>query len=153
MSRNSNMIQKKTASIITISQLSRAECLLNLYELIQLQTYTNITEWVIVEGSKIKEDGDKNKDNITNLIKLHLDLLETMPKFIQSHIKIVYIEYSGLPLSELRNLGNNTCSGNIIVCMDDDDYYFKERVSHSVEALEKSNYLIAGCSNVYMDTV
>ena len=33
MSRNSNQNKQKTASIITISQLSRAECLLNLYEL------------------------------------------------------------------------------------------------------------------------
>ena len=152
MSKNSKPIIKSnsSASIITISQLIRFDCLLNLYELIKLQTYTNITEWVIVEGSKNKEDGDKNKDNITNLIKIHLDLLETMPTFIQSHIKIVYIEYSGLPLSELRNLGNNTCSGNIIVCMDDDDYYPIERVSHAITMLEKSACLIAGCSNVYM---
>jgi hypothetical protein len=153
MSKKSNLIITKSnpsASIITISQLIRFDCLLNLYELIKLQTYTNITEWVIVEGSKNKEDGNKNKDNITNLIKIHLDLLEINPTFTHSHIKIIYIEYSGLPLSELRNLGNNTCSGNIIVCMDDDDYYFKERVSHAIEMLEKSPFLIAGCSNIYM---
>jgi hypothetical protein len=148
MSKKGNRIIKSnpSASIITISQLNRFDCLLNLYELIKLQTYTNITEWVIVEGSKNKEDGDKNKENITNLINIHL--LETNTNL--QNIKIVYIEYTGLPLSELRNLGNNTCSGNIIVCMDDDDYYPIERVSHAIEALENSTCLIAGCSNIYM---
>lgn len=148
MSNNSKQIikSKSTASIITISQLIRFDCLLNLYELIKEQTYTNITEWVIVEGSKNKEDGDKNKENITNLIKIHL--LE--PNTNLQNIKIIYIEYTGLPLSELRNLGNNTCSGNIIVCMDDDDYYPPKRVETAVAKLNNSTKQIAGCSYAYM---
>ena len=152
MSKNSNRIVKKKTptSIITISQLIRFDCLLNLYELIKLQIYTNITEWVIVEGSKNKEDGEKNKENINILLTTHSKLSETNPNCMHSQIKIVYVEYTGLPLSELRNLGNNKCSGNIIVCMDDDDYYPPERVSHAVESLEKSQYLIAGCSDIYM---
>ena len=150
MSRNRNRIEKKTASIITISQLSRAECLLNLYELIKLQTYTNITEWVIVEGSSSKEDGDKNKENINRLLKMHSKLSEMNPKCIHSQMKIVYVEYTGLLLSDLRNLGNNKCSGKIIVCMDDDDYYPPERVSHAVTSLKNSRCLIAGCSDIYM---
>ena len=52
-------------------------------------------------------------------------------------MKIIYIEYSGKALSDLRNIGNNKCSGDIIVCMDDDDYYPVERVSHAVDALKK----------------
>jgi glycosyltransferase involved in cell wall biosynthesis len=133
----SNYRTKKTVSIITISQLNRFTCLLNLYELIKLQTYTNIIEWVIVEGSRSKEDGEKNKENIQKLIDF-------------SQIKIVYVEYTGLFLSDLRNLGNNTCSGKIIVCMDDDDYYPPERVSHAVERLKRSSCLIAGCSDIYI---
>ena len=150
MSKNSNRIQQKTASIITISQLSRFDCLLNLYELIKLQTYTNITEWVIVEGSNNKEDGDKNKENINTLHKTHSKLSEMNPTSIHSDIKIVYIEYTGLLLSDLRNLGNNKCSGKIIVCMDDDDYYPPERVSHAVASLKKTRCLIAGCSDMYI---
>ena len=65
-------------------------------------------------------------------------------------MKIIYIEYSGKKLSDLRNIGNNNCTGNIIVCMDDDDYYPCERVSHAVESLEKSTALIAGCSDIYL---
>jgi len=148
MTKNSNRIQPKTVSIITISQLSRVDCLLNLYELIKLQTYTNITEWVIVEGSSYKEDGEKNKENINTLLKIHSKINPTA--CIHSQIKIVYVEYTGLLLSDLRNIGNNKCSGKIIVCMDDDDYYPPERVSHAVTALKKSPCLIAGCSDMYM---
>ena len=150
MSKDSNRIKKKTVSIITISQLNRFDCLLNLYELIKLQTYTNITEWVIVEGSNNKEDAEKNKENINTLLKMHSKLSEMNHTCIHSHIKIVYIEYTGLLLSDLRNLGNNKCSGKIIVCMDDDDYYPPERVSHAVTSLKKTRCLIAGCSDIYM---
>jgi glycosyltransferase involved in cell wall biosynthesis len=128
-----------SASIITVNQLVRSNCLLNLYELIKLQTYKNIIEWVIVEGSKTKEDANINKEHINKLIKND-----------KSNMKIIYIEYTGKSLSDLRNIGNNKCSGDIIVCMDDDDYYPPERVSHSVESLQKSNALIAGCTDIYL---
>jgi hypothetical protein len=139
--KKSKIIKKKlSASLITVSQLIRSECLKNLYELIKLQIYDNIIEWVIVEGSKNKEDAEINKKHIYELIK-------------NNEIKnmtIVYIEYTGKCLSDLRNLGNNKCNGDIIVCMDDDDYYPPERVSHAVESLEKSSALIAGCTDIYM---
>ena len=134
---------KTPVSIITVSQLHRFECLLNLYELIKLQKYKNIIEWVIVEGSRFKEDGERNQENINKLLQIHSDNLE-------SNMKIVYVEYTGLTLSDLRNLGNNKCIGDIIVCMDDDDYYPRERVSHAVETLIQSPCLIAGCSDIYM---
>jgi hypothetical protein len=137
---------KTSVSIITVSQLSRHNCLLNLYELIQLQTYKNITEWVIVEGSYSKEDGEKNKENINKLLQIHSDNIESIIR----NMKIIYVEYTGLALSDLRNLGNNKCIGDIIVCMDDDDYYPRERISHAVESLIKSSYLIAGCSDSYL---
>ena len=148
MSTKKTKITKITlsASIITVNQLVRNECLLNLYELIKLQTYTNIIEWVIVEGSKTKEDADKNKEYITKLIQ---DYQLEKPSNL-SNMKIIYIEYTGKPLSDLRNIGNNKCSGDIIVCMDDDDYYPIERVSHAVESLQKSNALLAGCSDIYL---
>jgi glycosyltransferase involved in cell wall biosynthesis len=137
---------KTPVSIITISQLIRFECLLNLYELIKLQKYKNIIEWVIVEGSHSEEDGEKNKENINKLLQIHSENIGSKIK----KMKIVYVEYTGLLLSDLRNLGNNKCSGDIIVCMDDDDYYPRERVSHAVDTLIKSSYLIAGCSSLYM---
>jgi glycosyltransferase involved in cell wall biosynthesis len=103
--------------------------------MIKAQTCTNIIEWVIVEGSKNKEDAIKNNELI---------------KTLQATIKIVYLEYTGKKLGELRNIGNKSCVGDIIVCMDDDDYYPPERVQHCVESLEKSGYLLAGCSALYL---
>ena len=68
----------------------------------------------------------------------------------QRKFDIVYLNYSNQKLSDLRNMGNNKCKGDIIVCMDDDDYYPPERVQHAVETLEKSDCLIAGCTDIYM---
>ena len=149
MSKSTRITKKRTsASIITISQLIRYDCLLNLYELIKLQTYKNIVEWVITEGSKTKEDATKNKINVNKLIEEH-----SKSKF--SYIKIVYLEYSSISdkniaLSDLRNFGNSRCTGDIIVCMDDDDYYPTERVQHAVESLENSPCQIAACSDIYL---
>jgi hypothetical protein len=138
--KKSKIVKKKSdVSIITINQLVRNECLKNLYELIKLQTYKNIIEWVIVEGSKTEDDAKKNKECISELITNN-----------SLNFNIVYVEYTGKKLSDLRNLGNNTCKGDIIVCMDDDDYYPRERVSHAVESLEKSSSLIAGCTDIYL---
>lgn len=128
---------KPTVSIITVTQLSRVECLRNLLTFIQLQTYENIIEWVIVEGSRLEQDAAKNQDKIRELAS-------------QSSLNIVYLEYTGHALSDLRNSGNEACKGDIIICMDDDDYYPRERVENAVYKLGKSKCLIAGCSNIYI---
>ena len=83
-----------SVSIVTITQLSRHKCLKNLYNLIQLQDYTNSKEWVIVEGSKTLEDAESNKYYIN-------ELKDSLNSF-----DIIYIEYTGpTHLSDLRNLG------------------------------------------------
>ena len=148
MSNKKSKIVKKntTVSLVTINQYIRNECLKNLYELIKLQKYKNITEWIIVEGSKTKEDAIKNKLCINELIDYHKS---NKPENLNK-LEIIYLEYTGKKLSDLRNLGNNTCNGDIIVCMDDDDYYPPERVSNAVESLENSSALIAGCSDIYL---
>jgi len=128
-----------TVSIVTVTQLYRFECLLILYDLIKSQTYKNILEWVIVEGSQNETDGENNKKKIQNLMDNHT-----------SDFEIVYLHFTGQKLSDLRNLGNDSCDGDIIVCMDDDDYYPSERVEHAVESLENSNCLLAGCSDIYL---
>jgi len=54
-------------------------------------------------------------------------------------------------LGEKRNFMHKKCSGNIIVYMDDDDYYPPERISHAVERLtEKKEALCAGSSEMYV---
>lgn len=139
---NINNITNLSVSIVTITQLYRFDSLNILIDLIKNQSYSNIIEWIIVEGSKNSSDAEINKININNLIKN----TKSSINFI-----IKYIEYKpDTKLGELRNNGNLACTGDITVCMDDDDYYPPTRVSHAVKKLSESNYKIAGCSNHYM---
>lgn len=132
-----------SVSIVTITQYSRFDCLKNLYEVILQQDYSTIDEWIIVEGSQTEDLIAMNSNQILDFIE------KVQRRFTDMHI-IYLCEGVPLPLSNLRNLGNNACSGDIIVCMDDDDYYPPSRVSHAVESLNFSNYAIAGCSGMYM---
>lgn len=132
-----------SVSIVTITQYTRRECLLVLSEMINRQTYQNIIEWIFVEGSTNEEEAILNREYIIQLISNRC----SSGSIIQSH---KYIEYNGLKIGGLRNLGNSACSGDIIVCMDDDDYYPPERVSESVDKLSGSSCLIGGTSDIYM---
>ena len=128
-----------SVSILTISQFSRFELLKNLYDIIQRQHYMHIKEWIIVEGSQSTENREKNTIQIQDFIETH-----------KSDIKInLIIPEEIIALSNLRNLGNDKCTGNIIVCMDDDDYYHEEYISQCVIKLTQYDRLIAGCSGTY----
>jgi hypothetical protein len=129
---NANAI---TVSIITVSQYSRRYCLANLAQLIQGQIYPTIIEWVIVEGSKTPE----------------LALLNAAAVLKLPVKNIVYVPFApDQKLSDLRNRGNQHCKGDIIVCMDDDDYYPPTRVTHAVYRLSNSPKLLAGCSKAFI---
>lgn len=90
------------------------------------QTYPkDRIEWIII---------DDGTDKIEDLVK---------------HIpQVKYFKYdTKLTLGKKRNLSNEKAIGDIIVYMDDDDYYPPERVSHAVETLKNSpNALCAGSS-------
>jgi glycosyltransferase involved in cell wall biosynthesis len=123
-------------SIVTISQHTRFPVLQLLVKHILAQTIQP-NEWVIVEGSKSKEDAELHGANIATL---------------STPFPIVYIPYQGdTKLGELRNRGNVACTGDITVCMDDDDYYPPNRIQHVVEQFKKYPQAeIAGCSNVLL---
>jgi hypothetical protein len=126
----------ESVSIVTVTQYARQDCLANLAILIKNQIYKNIAEWVIVEGSQTAADAQANAVLIKNL--------KDVPP-------IKYVPFKpGQYLSDLRNAGNQMCTGDIIVCMDDDDYYPPTRVSHAVYTLVNSPALLAGCSKVYI---
>ena len=58
-------------------------------------------------------------------------------------------------LGKKRNLMHSKCSGDIIVYMDDDDFYPKDRVAHAVETLlQNPDFLMAGSSemHIYFDS-
>lgn len=123
-------------SVITITQYKRRYALQLLYKCI-LDQIQRPDEWVITEGSQSKEDADQNEILINDFIKL-------------SEIPIVYVPYQGeTKLGGLRNRGNNSCSGDIIVCMDDDDFYPNTRIQHVVDRFsEYPNVNLAGCTNI-----
>jgi len=56
------------ASIVTITQNSRIECIKLLYHSILTQTYDNIVEWVIVEGSRSEQDAITNRSQLMDFI-------------------------------------------------------------------------------------
>ena len=139
-----------TVSILTINQIKRQETIVLAIEQINNQTYKNIIEWVIVEGSKNLEDCLENEKFINQL---------------KSVVPIVYIPgyhiLNGIPvfnknhLGELRNISNRSSKGDVLVAWDDDDYYPKTRVEHAVQMLNNNNNNnskaeIAGCSAKYL---
>jgi hypothetical protein len=65
---------------------------------------------------------------------------------------VKYFRYDEkMTLGKKRNLMHEKSSGEIIVYMDDDDYYPPERVSHAVEMLQKNpRVLIAGSSEMHI---
>lgn len=95
---------------------------------VQHQDYLGPVEWVII---------DDGTDPIQDLVA-HVPNV----KYIRLHKK--------MPLGYKRNLLHANCTGDILVYMDDDDYYPPTRISHAVERLQSSKYLIAGSSKIHI---
>ena len=71
---------------------------------------------------------------------------------VSSHPSVKYFKYDEkMTLGKKRNLMHKKACGDIIVYMDDDDYYPPNRVSHAVERLmENPTALCAGSSEMYI---
>ena len=65
---------------------------------------------------------------------------------------VKYFKYDEkMALGKKRNIMHEKSSGDIIVYMDDDDYYPPDRVMHAVTMLKSHpNALCAGCSEIYI---
>ena len=86
-------------------------------------------EWIII---------DDGTDKIEDLVK--------------NHPNVKYFKYDEkMTLGRKRNLLHEKSIGDILVYMDDDDYYPPERVSHAVEKLQSNpSALCAGSSEIYI---
>ena len=116
-----------SVSICTIT-CNRAAFLPLLQACVASQTYPHgLIEWVIVDDS---DNGE--------------------PPFAadpQLDIKVRHIQLDKrLMLGHKRNLSHEHCTGEIIVYMDDDDYYPPQRVQHAVERLLETKQLVAGAT-------
>ena len=113
------------------------ESLSLLKDMINEQTFIDeIKEWIIVDGSK-----GINKITKFDIQKLQKDFKPT----------IIFGEFDEncITIGKLRNKTNDLATGNIIVCMDDDDYYPPTRVEEAYSNLLISKKLIAGCNITY----
>tara|TARA_B100000282_G_C31707591_1_gene479479 strand:+ start:190 stop:1371 length:1182 start_codon:yes stop_codon:yes gene_type:complete len=95
------------------------------------QTYPRSKmEWIIV---------DDGTDPVKDIIEKHEGL----------NIKYFYVDK--MNLGKKRNYMHYHSKGNIIVYMDDDDYYPPERVEHAVQTLMNNpNALCSGSSEIYV---
>ena len=86
-------------------------------------------EWIIVDDGT-----DKIEDLVTHIPQ------------------VKYFKYdTKLTLGKKRNILNEKAKGDIIIYMDDDDYYPPNRISHAVQMLQKNpEALCAGSSLMYI---
>ena len=96
----------------------------------QNQTYPKEKiEWIII---------DDGTDKIEDLV---------------SHIpQVKYLKFDEkMTLGKKRNIGNEKSTGDIIIYMDDDDYYPPDRFSHAVDVLRQNpKALCAGSSAMFI---
>ena len=129
MKKNSKLEKTPFVSICTPT-FNRRPFIPIIIKCFENQTYPkDKIEWIIV---------DDGTDKIEDLV---------------SHIpQVKYFRYEEkMSLGRKRNITNEKAKGDIIIYMDDDDYYPPERVSHAVRTLQKNpKALCAGSSTMYI---
>ena len=114
-----------TVSICTLTY-NRPRRLKQLLHCIESQDYPlDLVEWLILDDS----DSYPNKTTVSTTTGLTIKYQKIKEKLI---------------LGRKRNLSHRLCSGDLIIYMDDDDYYFPTRISHAVSTFSQSSLGIAG---------
>ena len=121
-------VQQPFVSILTPTY-NRRRFIPQLIEYVKHQTYpVSKREWLVL---------DDGTDSIEDLLTPHMASLNI--RYIRSEEK--------MNIGAKRNRLNKEARGEILVCMDDDDYYPPERVAHVVNSLRSHpRYQICGCS-------
>jgi glycosyltransferase involved in cell wall biosynthesis len=128
-SKPNSKLSKPTVSVCTPT-FNRRPFIKSMLACFDSQIYPkNKLEWIIV---------DDGTDKIEDLVK--------------DHPNVKYFKYDEkLTLGKKRNILHEKSSGEIIVYMDDDDYYPPTRISHAVEVLQQHpKALCAGASELYI---
>ena len=108
---------------------NRRPFITTLIKCVEHQTYPkHLIEWIIIDDGT-----DKIEDLVSNI---------TFVKYYKCEEKIT--------LGKKRNMLHEESSGDIIINMDDDDYYSPYRVEHAVQCLMQSDKLCAGCNVMYV---
>lgn len=86
-------------------------------------------EWIIVDDGT-----DKIEDTVSHL----------------PYVKYFYYPEQ-MTLGKKRNLMHTKCSGDVLLYIDDDDYYPPDRISHAIDKLKSNpSFLIVGSTILYM---
>ncbi len=129
MGKNKLKLPKQPFVSICTPTFNRRPFIPMIIKCFENQTYPrDKMEWIIV---------DDGSDKIEDLV---------------AHLPYVrYFKYDEkMTLGKKRNISNDMAKGDIIVYMDDDDYYPPERVKHAVERLRESKALCAGSSAMFI---
>ena len=125
-----NKLSKKPFVSICTPTFNRRPFFPYIIKCFENQTYPkDKMEWIII---------DDGTDKIEDLVK---------------HIpQVKYFKYDEkITLGKKRNLAHEKASGEIIISMDDDDYYPANRVSHAVDMLRTTpKAMCAGSSEMYV---
>jgi glycosyltransferase involved in cell wall biosynthesis len=130
MGKDKQKLPKQPFVSICMPTFNRRPFIPIIIECFNNQTYPkDRMEWIII---------DDGTDKIEDLVK-------DIPQ-------VKYFKYDEkMTLGVKRNLTNSKASGDILIYMDDDDYYPPERVSHAVETLRKNpKALCAGSSEMFI---
>ena len=130
MGKNKIKLSKQPFVSICTPTFNRRPFIPVIIKCFENQTYPrNKMEWIIV---------DDGTDKIEDLV-MHIP-------------EVKYFRYEEkMSLGKKRNITNEKASGDIIIYMDDDDYYPPERVSHAVTMLRTNpKALCAGSSAMFM---
>jgi len=129
MGKNKIKLKKQPFVSICTPTFNRRPFIPIIIKCFENQTYPrDKMEWIII---------DDGTDKIEDLVA-HLPYVK-------------YFSYDEkMTLGKKRNLANEKSKGDIIVYMDDDDYYPPERVKHAVDTLRNSKALCAGSSAMFL---
>lgn len=120
-------------SIVTPTY-NRRRFIPSLIKMIQQQTYPKeLMEWIVYDDGQepVGDLLDAARDTLPNLYYIFSD--------------------EKMTIGEKRNRLNKEAKGDILVAMDDDDYYFPERVSAAVTALQRNPTVdLVGTSKIFM---
>lgn len=105
-------------------------------ECYKLQTYPkDRMEWIIL---------DDGQDSVEDLFTG--SLIAGIP-----NVKYIRLKGEKMLIGAKRNMLNKEAKGDIIVAMDDDDFYMPERIAHVVHRFRQSPKIqLAGSSEIYM---
>jgi glycosyltransferase involved in cell wall biosynthesis len=129
MGKNKVKIPKQPFVSICTPTFNRRPFIPVIIKCFENQTYPrDKMEWIII---------DDGTDKIEDLV---------------AHIPYVkYFKYDEkMTLGKKRNISNEKATGEIIIYMDDDDYYPPDRVKHAVDTLRSSKALCAGSSAMFI---